>query len=216
MAVLAYAAKYASALYGPFRDAAECAPQFGDRRGYQMDPPNRREALEEVAADGSGPAGREPGTPRDIGKEGERGIQFRQRGMESDPHDAEPCGRRDIRTQEVDRIVEFKRVPPACPLRQHRRGHACQTGFAVRVHQGTCPYDKVYLNERDGVFFKEQDLDPVGKRKMPDRGERQYGRRPHFRRSAPVGLSGELQRMNESDHRRDDGRDTAEPHASAA
>jgi porphobilinogen synthase len=50
-AILAYAAKYASALYGPFRDAAECAPQFGDRRSYQMDPPNAREALEEVAAD---------------------------------------------------------------------------------------------------------------------------------------------------------------------
>ena len=51
VAILAYSAKYASALYGPFRDAAECAPQFGDRRGYQMDPPNAREALEEVALD---------------------------------------------------------------------------------------------------------------------------------------------------------------------
>ena len=50
-AILAYAAKYASALYGPFRDAAECAPQFGDRRAYQMDPPNAREALAEVALD---------------------------------------------------------------------------------------------------------------------------------------------------------------------
>ena len=50
-AILAYAAKYASALYGPFRDAAECAPPFGDRRGYQMDPPNLREALVEVALD---------------------------------------------------------------------------------------------------------------------------------------------------------------------
>jgi len=50
-AILAYAAKYASALYGPFRDAAECAPQFGDRRGYQMDPANGREALGEVALD---------------------------------------------------------------------------------------------------------------------------------------------------------------------
>jgi porphobilinogen synthase len=50
-AILAYAAKYASALYGPFRDAAECAPRFGDRRGYQMDPPNLREALVEVALD---------------------------------------------------------------------------------------------------------------------------------------------------------------------
>jgi porphobilinogen synthase len=49
--ILAYAAKYASALYGPFRDAAECAPQFGDRRGYQMDPANAREALVEVALD---------------------------------------------------------------------------------------------------------------------------------------------------------------------
>jgi len=50
-AILAYAAKYASALYGPFREAAECAPQFGDRRGYQMDPPNAREALDETALD---------------------------------------------------------------------------------------------------------------------------------------------------------------------
>ena len=50
-AILAYSAKYASALYGPFRDAAECAPQFGDRRGYQMDPPNAREAIAETALD---------------------------------------------------------------------------------------------------------------------------------------------------------------------
>jgi porphobilinogen synthase len=51
VAILAYSAKYASALYGPFRDAAECAPAFGDRRSYQMDPPNAREALEEVGLD---------------------------------------------------------------------------------------------------------------------------------------------------------------------
>jgi porphobilinogen synthase len=51
VAVLAYAAKYASALYGPFRDAAECAPSFGDRRGYQMDPANAREAVTEAALD---------------------------------------------------------------------------------------------------------------------------------------------------------------------
>jgi len=50
-AILAYSAKYASALYGPFRDAAECAPQFGDRRGYQMDPANAREAIAETALD---------------------------------------------------------------------------------------------------------------------------------------------------------------------
>jgi porphobilinogen synthase len=50
-AILAYAAKYASALYGPFRDAAECAPKFGDRRSYQMDASNGREALTEVALD---------------------------------------------------------------------------------------------------------------------------------------------------------------------
>jgi porphobilinogen synthase len=49
--ILAYAAKYASALYGPFRDAAECAPQFGDRKAYQMDPANAREAGLEVALD---------------------------------------------------------------------------------------------------------------------------------------------------------------------
>jgi porphobilinogen synthase len=49
--ILAYAAKFASVLYGPFRDAAECAPRFGDRRGYQMDPANAREAMVEVALD---------------------------------------------------------------------------------------------------------------------------------------------------------------------
>ncbi len=51
VAILSYAAKYASAFYGPFRDAAESAPEFGDRRGYQMDPPNRREALREMRLD---------------------------------------------------------------------------------------------------------------------------------------------------------------------
>jgi porphobilinogen synthase len=49
--ILSYAAKYASAFYGPFREAAESAPQFGDRRSYQMDPANAREALREVALD---------------------------------------------------------------------------------------------------------------------------------------------------------------------
>lgn len=49
--ILSYAAKYASAYYGPFRDAAESSPQFGDRRTYQMDPGNGREALKEVALD---------------------------------------------------------------------------------------------------------------------------------------------------------------------
>ncbi len=49
--VMAYSAKYASAFYGPFREAAGSAPQFGDRRGYQMDPPNVREALREIALD---------------------------------------------------------------------------------------------------------------------------------------------------------------------
>ena len=49
--ILSYAAKYASAFYGPFREAAESTPEFGDRRGYQMDPPNRREALREMQLD---------------------------------------------------------------------------------------------------------------------------------------------------------------------
>jgi porphobilinogen synthase len=49
--ILSYAAKYASAYYGPFRDAAESSPQFGDRRTYQMDPGNAREALKEVELD---------------------------------------------------------------------------------------------------------------------------------------------------------------------
>lgn len=51
IAIMAYSAKFASAFYGPFRDAAESAPQFGDRRSYQMDPPNGEEALREVALD---------------------------------------------------------------------------------------------------------------------------------------------------------------------
>lgn len=49
--IMSYSAKYASAFYGPFRDAAESTPQFGDRRGYQMDPPNAREAMREIALD---------------------------------------------------------------------------------------------------------------------------------------------------------------------
>ncbi len=49
--IMAYSAKYASAFYGPFREAADSAPQFGDRRGYQMDPANAREALRETALD---------------------------------------------------------------------------------------------------------------------------------------------------------------------
>jgi len=48
---MSYAVKYASAFYGPFRDAAESAPQFGDRKTYQMDPANRREAMREAALD---------------------------------------------------------------------------------------------------------------------------------------------------------------------
>jgi len=51
VAVMSYAAKYASAYYGPFREAADSAPRFGDRRSYQMDPANAREALREVRAD---------------------------------------------------------------------------------------------------------------------------------------------------------------------
>jgi len=49
--IMSYSAKYASAFYGPFREAADSAPQFGDRRSYQMDPPNAREALREIATD---------------------------------------------------------------------------------------------------------------------------------------------------------------------
>lgn len=49
--ILSYAAKYASAFYGPFREAADSAPKFGDRRSYQMDPANQREAMREVALD---------------------------------------------------------------------------------------------------------------------------------------------------------------------
>lgn len=51
IAILSYAAKYASGFYGPFREAADSAPKFGDRRSYQMDPANQREAIREVALD---------------------------------------------------------------------------------------------------------------------------------------------------------------------
>ena len=51
ISILAYSAKYASVFYGPFREAADSAPQFGDRRSYQMDPANQREALREIALD---------------------------------------------------------------------------------------------------------------------------------------------------------------------
>ena len=51
IAIMAYSAKYASAFYGPFREAADSTPQFGDRRTYQMDPPNGREAMREIALD---------------------------------------------------------------------------------------------------------------------------------------------------------------------
>jgi porphobilinogen synthase len=51
VAILSYAVKYASALYGPFREAAEGAPAFGDRKSHQMDPANAREALREAALD---------------------------------------------------------------------------------------------------------------------------------------------------------------------
>ncbi|MEO8796354.1 MAG: porphobilinogen synthase [Polyangiaceae bacterium] len=50
-AILSYAVKYASSFYGPFREAADCAPQFGDRAGYQMDPANAREAIREAMLD---------------------------------------------------------------------------------------------------------------------------------------------------------------------
>jgi porphobilinogen synthase len=50
-AIMAYSAKYASAFYGPFREAADSTPAFGDRRSYQMDPPNAREALHEIELD---------------------------------------------------------------------------------------------------------------------------------------------------------------------
>jgi porphobilinogen synthase len=49
--IMAYSAKFASGFYGPFREAAESTPLWGDRRSYQMDPPNRREALHEIEMD---------------------------------------------------------------------------------------------------------------------------------------------------------------------
>jgi porphobilinogen synthase len=51
VSIMAYAVKYASAFYGPFREAAECAPRFGDRAAYQQDPANAEEAMREVALD---------------------------------------------------------------------------------------------------------------------------------------------------------------------
>jgi porphobilinogen synthase len=75
--IMSYAAKYASGFYGPFRDAAQSTPQFGDRRGYQMDPANVREALKEVALDleevaGHGPSGRDRQGEGAVGRTGGR------------------------------------------------------------------------------------------------------------------------------------------------
>src|SRR3989304_2453155 len=63
VAVLSYAVKYASAFYGPFRDAAGGAPAFGDRRSHQLDPANVREALREAALDVAAGAGALMGKP---------------------------------------------------------------------------------------------------------------------------------------------------------
>ena len=90
--ILSYAAKFASCFYGPFREAAESAPQFGDRRSYQMDPANGREAMREIALDleegadmimvkpalpvsGPHPAGARPLRRSDRGLPGKRRIQ---------------------------------------------------------------------------------------------------------------------------------------------
>ena len=64
VAILSYAVKYASAFYGPFREAAEGAPTFGDRRSHQMDPGNAREALREAALDVDGGRRRADGQAR--------------------------------------------------------------------------------------------------------------------------------------------------------
>ena len=55
--IMSYAVKYASAYYGPFREAADSAPQFGDRKTYQMDPANRMEAMREAESDVDGRCG---------------------------------------------------------------------------------------------------------------------------------------------------------------
>ena len=78
-AILSYAVKYASAFYGPFREAAESAPAFGDRRQYQMDPANVREALLEAALDEA--EGRRPAD----GEAGARLPRRRARGARADP-----------------------------------------------------------------------------------------------------------------------------------
>ena len=92
-AIIAYSAKYASAFYGPFREAAESTPEFGDRRGYQMDPANAREALREVK-------------PRHRGGRGHGDDQARASLSRRDPHRPRRDGHADRRLPGVGRVLD--------------------------------------------------------------------------------------------------------------
>jgi len=130
--------------------------------------------------------------------------------MERDPRYAEPrrCG--DFGAEEVDRIGELKRVAGTGPFGEHRSGHAGKSGFPLRVHQRTGPYDEVDLDKRHVVLLQEQDLYAVGKSEMPDRGEPKRRGWSQFRGAAPVRLGRNLTRVEKKRHCRDNDRSPAD------
>ena len=143
--IVAYAAKFASALYGPFRDAAECAPKFGDRAGYQMDPANGDEALREIRADideGADIVMVKPAVPvpgRDPPREGRDGVPDgrvpRVRRVRDDQgrRAERMAGRAARRARDADVDPPRRRRPDPHVPREGRRGLADGTRVTLAV-----------------------------------------------------------------------------------
>ena len=119
ISILSYAVKYASAFYGPFRDAADSAPQFGDRKGYQMDPANRREAFREMALDiqeGGDMVMVKPAMPyldilRDIRERGDLPVlAYQVSGEYSMLQAAARAGWLDLRSSVLESLLGIKRA----------------------------------------------------------------------------------------------------------
>ena len=149
--IMAYSAKYASAYYGPFREAADSAPAFGDRRGYQMDPANAREALREVEADILEDADIVMVKPalayldviarvRDAHRPAARGVQRLRRVRDGEGSGGERLAGRA-------RASPSKRSPPSAALaptsssrttpRRRRAGCGSECGLSARIVRGS-------------------------------------------------------------------------------
>ena len=144
VAIMAYSAKYASAYYGPFREAAESTPEFGDRRGYQMDPANALEGVREAEldlAEGADVVMVKPATPvprRDPACEGRhrrpgRGIPRLRRVLGPQGRRTERLDRRGARrARDADLDPPGRSGPRPHLLREGRRGLAVTPGGATR------------------------------------------------------------------------------------